>query len=228
MARMKSIPTEHAEARLLAARALRRTATPAERDVLDRATAEILRLKGEVARNFYELGYWLKRVRDEGLYRARGHATFEAYLGKDVGFSRGHAYTFMRVAERLPADFAVKLGVEKAEALLAYLDATPKEESAAEVGAVTIPVERDGKRVDVPVGRATVREIRAAVQRRARSRRRPAHSPALRAFLRRSEPALRRLGISVTAEDGVVRFGRIPFDKMADFRSALGKALGDK
>lgn len=222
------VETLHPEAPLLAARALRRTATEEETVVLERAPVEILRLKRALVDNFYKLGYWLKEVRDESLYRAHRHATFEAYLAKEVDFSRQYAYGLIRIVERLAPQFAITLGVEKAEAVVAYLDATPKEETQAEALRLTIPVARAGKRMLVPFEKASVKEIRREAARiRARRHRtaRPKLNAPARSFLRKAEPSLRSLGISLATDGRTVQFGPIPLGKLEEFVQRLAKML---
>jgi hypothetical protein len=216
---------------MLAARALRRTSTDEERAELEQATAEILRLKRELSRSFFDLGRRLLQVERRKLYRAHGHATFEAYLAREVGFSRSHAYTFMRVAGHLPEELALELGVERSEALLALLESTPKQERMDEVAALQVSSWEDERRLKVPLRKATVAQLRAAARRagaQARSRRRTKLPADARAFLRRAEPALRRLQISVSTDGRRVQFGAIPLARLAEFSTMLRRLLAPK
>lgn len=65
----------------------------------------VVRLRDEIEVRFLRLGMALRLIRDERLYEALGHATFESYLGDaEVGLSRRHAYRLIGVAETyLPA-----------------------------------------------------------------------------------------------------------------------------
>lgn len=60
----------------------------------------IVTLRNEIEGSFLKLGLALLRMRDERLYEALGHPTFESYLGDpEVGLSRRHAYRLIGIAE---------------------------------------------------------------------------------------------------------------------------------
>lgn len=61
----------------------------------------IIKLKEDVATSSFELGMILKRVKDEKLYRALDHDTFNEFLGDpQYGMARSTAYLFMGLYER--------------------------------------------------------------------------------------------------------------------------------
>lgn len=62
---------------------------------------KIIQLKKDVALNSFALGYLLKRIRDEKLYRSLDHDTFNEFLGDpDIGMGRSTAYFFIELHER--------------------------------------------------------------------------------------------------------------------------------
>ena len=117
---------------------------------------QAIALKAKIARDFWELGRVLAAMRNEGVATALGFASLEALADARLGMKKSTLWKLVAVAEQLPRAEAVRLGVEKAYALVAYAKATPEDDSAAALakGGATI----DGK----PLARVTVKELRGA------------------------------------------------------------------
>lgn len=191
---------------------------------LESATREIVRLKQAIGSSFYELGRVLARVRDERLYEAGGHATFEDYLDQAVEISRATAYKFIRVATVFSERFAVEWGADKLVAALRYIDATPEDEKPSDIPKLSIPVvSEDGKVTKKPIAKASVREIERASQSVSRKqhdrgeRRAPASAEADR-FVSRAKERLDAANLEMTAVDSewwpagkahVIRVGQV-------------------
>jgi hypothetical protein len=70
--------------------------------------AEVIACKMNIEANFLHLAKLLKQIRDENLYRALDHSTFESYLGDpEVGIKRSSAYKLICEYERYVLRLAV-------------------------------------------------------------------------------------------------------------------------
>lgn len=99
--------------------------------------------------SLYEVCTGLKEMRDGKLYTELGYQNFEDYAENEVGFSRMHAYRYLKIAENLTEDFVtsmLQIGTTKL-ALLAKLD-EPVREAVTE----TVDVES-----------VTVKELKAQI-----------------------------------------------------------------
>lgn len=142
---------------------MRRSVTrKTDRETLGVLTCEIVALKGRVGQGLYEIGVRLARVHDEELWIA-GHDSFEGYLGDAVGLSRSTAYRLMRIARHFNAAIAQRYGVEKLEAALRYLQATPEAERPGDLLAAEIRIRDDqGRFESISLHDATARQINEA------------------------------------------------------------------
>src|SRR5262245_6678617 len=95
--------------------------------------AQAIRLRDRAARDFWELGRVLVTMRDEGVHAALGYVRFDDMVGERIGIAKTVAWKLIAVAEQLPRAEAVKLGYEKAYALIELAKATPEDDSAAEL-----------------------------------------------------------------------------------------------
>jgi hypothetical protein len=120
--------------------------------------ADIRQQLGRVARTFWELGRALKTMRDKKLHGALGYASFEAMVDGEKLGSDTLAYKLITVVENVPKREAVRLGYEKAAALVSYVKATPEEDSAAELARSDALI--GGKRLS----KSSVREVEAHKQ----------------------------------------------------------------
>jgi len=144
--------------------AARKTAKEAGlRRELDRETKKILRLKEELAKNFWDLGHSLCRVHDRKLYRAKGHHSFEDYLQAKVKISRSNAYQLMALAKNFSRETAIRYGKAKLLCAIDYARATPEPDLPLDVTRYTIPAKnRAGKKVEKTFKQASVRELKRA------------------------------------------------------------------
>ena len=75
-----------------------------------------------IQQNLYDMCSALKRMRDGKLYKELGYQNFEDYCKEEAGISRQHAYRYIAIVEKLPADF-VMLARQKSEEKLYLLTA---------------------------------------------------------------------------------------------------------
>ncbi|MFO0747162.1 MAG: hypothetical protein U1F43_16085 [Myxococcota bacterium] len=118
--------------------------------------AKAVALKERIARDFWELGRLLTTMRDEDVHAALGYERLDDMLDDRLGLARTAAWKLMAIAEQLPRDEAVKLGQEKAYAVVVYAKSTGAPEDAATLAKTDAPI--GGK----PLSQATVRELVAA------------------------------------------------------------------
>lgn len=128
------------------------------RQLLGDLVATIRRRMLSVAEGFYDIGEALREIVDKKLYAVAGHANLGVFLASERIMSRRQATKLIALARRVAREDALALGQERAIALLAYVDATPEDDTVAEL--VHAGVEIAGK----PVTEASVREIEAAAR----------------------------------------------------------------
>jgi len=181
-----------------------KSATAKERKQLarDRERGEDLlalieRRKSVIVESFYDLGVALRELLRRELYRALGHPSFKALLEERRVMSEAQAYKLIALVEHLPREEALRLGQEKAAALVAYAEATPEPDRPAELARTDAPI--GGK----PLSKVSVRDLKAAAV--ASRAKRPARTatPAARerrrheaVLVKAARAALRRAGIA--------------------------------
>ena len=82
------------------------------------------------SQGLYQMAQGFKKMRDGKLYKELGYKSFEEYCETETGIKRRQAYTYITIAEKLPADFVqstAQIGSEKLK-LLAALDDTQRAE----------------------------------------------------------------------------------------------------
>ena len=120
--------------------------------------ALIRRRVTDVVEGFYDIGEALREVLDKKLYAAEGHKSLEAFLKAEAMMSGRQARKLIAVVRKVPREKALTLGQERAYALVAYTDATPDDDSPAQLVA-------DGAKIGAkPAGEASVRDIKAATR----------------------------------------------------------------
>ena len=112
-------------------------------------------LLARIERTFWEVGRVLVSIRDESLHRALGYDNLEVLARERLGLSKTVAWKLLSVAEVLPRDEAVKLGQEKAYALIAYARAAPDQDP-------TVLIQEDAAIAGKPLSETTVRDLEAA------------------------------------------------------------------
>ena len=83
--------------------------------------------------SLYEMCMGFKEMRDSKLYKELGYNDFGDYCEKETGIKRVQAYSYIKVAEKLPAEFVQsteRIGVQKL-----YLLSSISEEERAEITA---------------------------------------------------------------------------------------------
>ncbi|MCQ2173289.1 MAG: hypothetical protein MJZ17_11185 [Bacteroidales bacterium] len=78
-----------------------------------------------IQQNLYDMCSALKKMRDGKLYKELGYQNFEDYCENEAGIGRRHAYKYIAIIEKLPADFVpsmAHIGMAKLELLTALTD----------------------------------------------------------------------------------------------------------
>jgi hypothetical protein len=119
--------------------------------------AGIRRLMGRVVRDSYRIGEQLTKLKDRALYRSLGYATFADMLDGERLMSDSTARKLMSVARHYSAQQLDDMGVDKAYAHIAYVNATPEDDVAA------LLVDADAHVGDKPISESSVRDIKARV-----------------------------------------------------------------
>lgn len=121
--------------------------------------AEIHQLQGNITSGFWEIGRILKDLQDRKLFATLGFETFEELCEARLGLSKAVASKLITVAAQLPKPEAIKIGQERAYAVIAYTR-SPKWNGALDPVDL---VRRDAPIVPgKPLSATPVREILAA------------------------------------------------------------------
>ena len=196
--------------------------------------ALIRRRQAEITEAFYDVGEALARLKRPGVAEAVGRATFKELCEKDLEMGLTTAERLIAIVTRVPREDALRMGQERAFALVQLADATPEADSATmlEKGARTLP---SGKKVDL--AKASVREIHTAAK-EIRAAKKPTGKPRgrtttveERAAASALQSALRGDGFesarvtAVATRPGAGAHARIEGVPLADMRK-LGRAIG--
>ncbi|MCC6621450.1 MAG: hypothetical protein IT385_09345 [Deltaproteobacteria bacterium] len=178
-------------------------ATSAE-ELLTRARA----VQGSITSGFWELGRILVELSERRAHTALGYERFDAMITERLGISKSVATRLMVVAGRLPRKEAVKLGQERAYALIAYAAASPGGEDPVALARADAEIV-DGR----PLSQTSVRELMAARPKRPRSlsqRAAEASDRRLAAAVKRRALAAGGRGarVEVVGDEVVVRLSR--------------------
>ncbi len=148
------MPTRIAPADAAAVRALAKNKKRA-----DALLADIRKRSMRIAEDAYAVGKALAELSEEPVYSAKGYKNFEELLAGEKLMSRSTAHRLIGIAQSYTRAQVKDLGVSKAYALLAYVDAEPQLDSPAPLLSGNFRI--DNKRVSA----VTVREINAAAKR---------------------------------------------------------------
>jgi hypothetical protein len=183
--------------------------------------ALIVRRKGRIIEDFYDIGEALRELMRKKLYASVGYASFEALLTARKLLGRTQAYKLITLVERVPRETALALGMEKAYSLVSYTVATPEPDVAAQL--VKDDAVIDGK----PVSKLSAREIDAAAS-KVRARKDRARRTATereqdrreRALIAGLRARLRALGVAsaaveVTGREVLIRIPRGAAERLA-------------
>jgi hypothetical protein len=116
-------------------------------------------LRARIEDDFLEIGQELVTLIDPAVIEAMGYEDFAAVCADAIGMSAGKARQLIAVTTRLAPQLARSLGQDRAVALLSLVDATPEEDSPAEVWKATLTLP-DGAKLDVD--KASTQAIRDA------------------------------------------------------------------
>ncbi len=160
--------------------------------------ALVQRRKQRITEDFYDIGEALRELLRKELYKALGFASFDELVETHELMGREQARKLITLVEHVPREEALKLGQEKAYALVAYTVATPEADVPAELART------DAKIGGKPLSKASVRDIQAAAAEVRKKSPKKAPSDAERARVRR-ERELVATARSVLKRGGVSR-----------------------
>jgi hypothetical protein len=118
------------------ARATLRTPDHAERikariGELHAALGRVRALRKNLADNFWELGHVLQRIAEQRLFDAKGYATFEAFVEREVDIGKAVALKLARAAEVFQESAARRFGLDAVLGALDALERAPAPKKAA-------------------------------------------------------------------------------------------------
>ncbi|MBL8788822.1 MAG: hypothetical protein JNJ59_28260 [Deltaproteobacteria bacterium] len=123
--------------------------------------AQARTLQAAITSSFWDLGRVLGVLAERKLHLALGFSRFDQLVEARLGLSKTLAWRLITVAGRLPKKEAMKLGQERAHALVAFAAASNGEIDPVEVARLDQPLVGDR-----PLSETPVREILAARPRR--------------------------------------------------------------
>ncbi|MBI4512171.1 MAG: hypothetical protein HY698_21235 [Deltaproteobacteria bacterium] len=175
----------------------------AAREALDRTTKELKKLQRDAAKNHWAIGRKLSQVVELGLHKARGFASVEEYAEKSLGIARTTTFQYMRVASAFSEEVAATFGAERLDRALAYISATPEDETPEDIPTLKIRIPQSGDQpaVEKDFAESSVSELRLAIA--------------------GARPARRKRGMSGDMPAEVVK-------SLEGAAKALDKALGKK
>ncbi|MBI4508813.1 MAG: hypothetical protein HY698_04200 [Deltaproteobacteria bacterium] len=175
----------------------------AARDALDRTTRELKKLQRDAAKNHWAIGRRLNQVVELGLHKARGFASVVEYAERSLGIARTTTFQYMRVASAFSEELAATYGAEKLDRALAYIAATPEDETPEDIPTLKVRIPESG---DKPAVEKEFAEVSV---------------PELRLAAAGARPARRKRGMGDDVPAEVVKF-------VEGAAKALDKAVGKK
>nr|MBK7069711.1 hypothetical protein [Deltaproteobacteria bacterium] len=112
------------------------------------AIARVRERRADISASFYDVGEALVVLQREGIAEALGCADFDAICRDHLDLSPSHARRLVDLVARLTRGLAVSLGVDRASALMALVDATPDDDAPADILHATL-VLPSGAKLDV-------------------------------------------------------------------------------
>jgi hypothetical protein len=134
--------------------------TKANRARGEQLVLEVVRLRNAIASSFYEMGRALGEILDKKLYASLGYKSFEEMLDHRELLGARQARKFIDVARAFERAPAIKIGPEKAYALIRYCARTEKHDDPSTLVEHGFPVAGRRKPIDV----VTVRDIESATR----------------------------------------------------------------
>lgn len=89
---------------------------------LSGATSQIVALKRNLSKGFYEIGGILNQIRTERLFEVKGYGSFESFLERELDINKIVSLRMARIADVLRREDAIAAGFERASAAMAALD----------------------------------------------------------------------------------------------------------
>jgi outer membrane biosynthesis protein TonB len=80
---------------------------------LDAAVARIAALAANAVANYYDLGIEIARVHRDELWKARGHASFKAWIETELPIARSTCYRLIEVVGQFDRDTYARVGLHK-------------------------------------------------------------------------------------------------------------------
>ena len=153
---------------------------------------KIVEARGRAARDAWNIGVHLARIRREELWRAGGYESFTDFLIRGIDCSRASAYRYLRIAEHFNAEIAERYGIDKLRLVLRFMAITPADERPGDVFSAQIRVRgKDGRFQSISVHEANATQLEEGIQlRQARLDQRRRAPRALRARAERVSQAL--------------------------------------
>jgi hypothetical protein len=214
----------------------------AAKKALAREGAHIAALGKNVAANAWQIGRRLLQIAELGLAEPAGYASPQDYAEQVHGIARSTAFRYMRVAAAFPEVLVRASGVDKLDRALAYIAATPEDETAKDVPSLKVRVlGEDGEVVVRPFADVSVKDLARAAAHEAEVHAAPKRvDPDVTkhaAALARANRALDRVvgksnaaraEVSLRAVDGVVllELRGLPLSDARSALAAIRKALG--
>ncbi len=182
--------------------------------------ALIERRKTRITEDFYDIGEALRELLANKLYASIGFDSFEAMLDARKLMSATQAFKLVRLVESIPRDEALRLGQEKAYALVTYTAATPEDDVPASL------VRANAKIAGKPISQVSKRELEAATKAVRAATKKPltaaakAKQKADRALEKKLRAALKNAGINkstmqIKKDAVVVTIARSAVEKLA-------------
>jgi hypothetical protein len=167
--------------------------------------ALVARRREEIVEAFYDIGEALRELSKRKHYESLGCESFKELLAKKKVMSATQAFKLIKIVKNVPRDTALSLGQERAAALIGLAEATPEDDTVAELADDT----RDG----TPLRSASKRKIeQLAGETRKKHHKPSADERAAAKALRAAAATVRKhfasaglRGVAVETVDGRVR-----------------------
>lgn len=111
---------------------------------LDESVERINSLRGDLAKNSYDLGVEIRRIHEEELWKVRGHESFKDFIEGDLDISRSMAYRLIQITQNYDRPTFEKVGSKKLALISGIQDSETRDAAleAAKAGASTAEVQR--------------------------------------------------------------------------------------
>lgn len=215
--------TKARDTRTLVKEGNKAAAAKADRDKrrAEALVALVERRKARITEDFYDIGEALREILRKELFKALGFDSFNSLLESRRLMSAAQAFKLIKLVDGLPREEALRLGQEKAYAVVAYAAATPEPDMPAEL------VRLDAKVGGKVLSKASKRDLQqAAREARQRAPKKPlsasarnkrkadrAIETAARSILRGA--GIARVEVKLVGDTVVARFARSTVERLA-------------